>query len=456
MISSAITTAQVEDGVSETGETVPTALEIVSTPRSTPQEAKMLVVPVTSTPKLEGREAAWRLQYALANEVETTCEKLRAAFLSRLSREREEHEALWTTKENTLIKELELRLFEATESAKAKFAAFEAKQALINVAATGENKSSKKVPCGSGQDINPEIERLKEKLAEKEAELELAYATCQPVVEAERQAQARLSRARQAAIEAAKLNQAPYPIKVMGVLDPLKLLNAGMTAIEISALQERIRNPDFHITKIILDERGNMPKQVIDYNHPELVALHFDFGQVVIDEVVRCFLELDTWNPSGRYHVPLPWNVHTDSELEPADIISKLAQQNTEHQSTEHCSNLPPPSSFSSAASAGGTDVRSSGTTIARRPSRRNRNRIATFADSFSSQNTLTSPSSSTAEPSSRPQSIAVLPSSRTTSVSTTSSQIGTPSWVRTPRSIFSFPWNNSNRNPSSTQPSTS
>ena len=266
---------------------------------------------VKAEPMVES-EGLLRLRVAIAGAVEQTCEKLQESFERKLAQERAAHDARWRETELRLKKDLELKIFEAIESAKFKFEAADARRKLMK----------KRVPCG-GDEITSESE-LKRLLAEKEAELDMTYATYRPTLEAQRTAQKKLLAARDAALEAGKTTNA-FAVKVMGVLDPLILVDAGLGAEEISALQERLRHPDFHPFKTVL--KGDDAMQIPDLDHPELVALRFEYGPAVVDEVIRCVQELDSWNPSGRYHVAVPWDNSTDTELDPADVIRRIAQQ---------------------------------------------------------------------------------------------------------------------------------
>ena len=43
-----------------------------------------------------------------------------------------------------------------------------------------------------------------------------------------------------------------------------------------------------------------------------------------MDEVLRCFRELDRWNPSGRYSVSVPWDAAADAELAGLATLRRL------------------------------------------------------------------------------------------------------------------------------------
>ena len=255
-----------------------------------------------------------RLKVELCCRVEQTCEKLKEAFERKLLKEREMLDEAWRETERRLKSELEASLNSAMASACQKFDEARSKELLLPL------KNEKKTKIG----VKDSMESLREALSEKDAELEMAYCTYFPTLEAQRRAQTKLVEAREAALEVAKKHRSDaFGIKVMGVLDPLPLLRAGLQPEEISSLQERLRHPDFHPFKTVMN--GSTPLCVPDDHHPEIVALRFDYGQQVVDDVLRCVTELDEWNPSGRYHVAIPWDHDTNTELQPADIIRKIS-----------------------------------------------------------------------------------------------------------------------------------
>jgi len=310
------------------------------------------IVPTKATPAgATIDEASLRLRLALVSRVEQTCEKLREAFERKLAVERERHEMEWRETENRLRKELDLKLYETTEAAKERFEFTESRKkvllsrrSLICHTSAGDVVEETSSPTAASSAL------LREKLADKEAELDILYATYKPTLEAQRRAQAKLLKAREAAL-ALKV-----PVKVMGVLDPVLLVDAGLRAEEISALQERLRHPDFHPFKTVID--GDDARLVPDLDHPELVALRYEYGFKVCDEVIRCVSELDAWNPSGRYHVAIPWDSATDSELDPADVIRHLGSAPRPREDDENATSRrqPPRGLLSSSSSSSGEE----------------------------------------------------------------------------------------------------
>ena len=278
-----------------------------------------------------GEDALLRVRCDCAATIERTCEALRASFLRRLAREREAHDRDWERTERLLVDELDARLRSATAATAARFSAAEARARLRGRAEGFSSDVPPPLPpsaapsgAGAAARAAAEAAATAEQLRDAKDELELMYMTYNPTLHKQRESQQRLVDARDAALAAARDHPAAgLEVKVMGQLDPAALASCGMGAEEISVLQERLRHPEFHPTKVVVE--GDVARERADREHPELVALRFEYGEVAVDEVLRCFQELDEWNPSGRYSVSVPWDVDRDVELQPADVIARLA-----------------------------------------------------------------------------------------------------------------------------------
>ena len=257
------------------------------------------------TPDKDDANELLRLRADCARDVERACSSLRSTFEQRFAKEKAAHDRRWAETERKMRDDLETALKEASKRADDRYASEAARVELRRRA------SLQSTPVQES-----DLETTK-------AELDLAYATFEPTLEAQRDAQKQLVAARKAAVEASKTNES-IPIKVMGQLDVRRLTAKGMTMLQISELQERLRCHEFQPTRVVVDEHGEA-KDVVDRDDPELVALRVEFGDVAVDEVVRCFRELDAWNPSGRYSVSVPWDPAENEELAPAQVIDRLA-----------------------------------------------------------------------------------------------------------------------------------
>lgn len=243
-----------------------------------------------------------------------TCAALEAAYLRRIEKERLAHEAAWAATSARVASELRADIARAREALEARLAAFRS--------AHFTEPKPHVVHSGTARELEA-----------AQLELEMLHETVGPTVKAQREAQQLLVQAREAAVEASRRKPEAVPIKIMGVLDPAVLISTGMTAEEISILQERLRHPDFYPLKVVA-RPDNTVVEEFDRSHPELVALDFEFGPVAVDEVLRCFKELSDWNPSSRTSLEVPWDVDTDTALRPADVIRRLAHHRPRTSST--------------------------------------------------------------------------------------------------------------------------
>ncbi|KAJ1452979.1 hypothetical protein M885DRAFT_525411 [Pelagophyceae sp. CCMP2097] len=283
---------------------------------------------------------------------------LRALCEKRLEEARAAHDAEWLSIEAGLTSDLEEALRASSSGARledhlSKFASFQQRfqqqlqqqfqQQFQPEVRTGQKSafSGKHACADAALPLNEalggeaEVERLEAsilnltaQLRDKDDELELVYSTFNPTLEAQRAAQQKLIEARAATLEVARKlddSSAPHPlipVKIMGQLDPVALARAGMGVDEISSLQQRLCTPNFHPMHVLVE--NGIPTSTIDENNPELVSLRCDYGAKCVGEVVRCFLELEEWNPSGRYAVRVPWDTTKNKEMPPSQIIRIL------------------------------------------------------------------------------------------------------------------------------------
>eukprot|EP01012_Entosiphon_sulcatum_P002304 TRINITY_DN10468_c0_g1_i1.p1 TRINITY_DN10468_c0_g1~~TRINITY_DN10468_c0_g1_i1.p1 ORF type:complete len:649 (+),score=109.06 TRINITY_DN10468_c0_g1_i1:66-2012(+) len=118
---------------------------------------------------------------------------------------------------------------------------------------------------------------------------------------------AQIVAARQAAVAAARRG-ARIPIKVMGAMDEQYLMRVGIEMETITKLRFEVRHLMSHVHGAAVDAS-------------ESTRLRETYGPVAAAEVERAALELEQWNPSGFYPVPVPWHFKLQRELEPAEII---------------------------------------------------------------------------------------------------------------------------------------
>lgn len=62
----------------------------------------------------------------------------------------------------------------------------------------------------------------------------------------------------------------------------------------------------------------------INPDNEELTKLRNEYGPLVSESVAKCVLEIEEWNPSGRYIWPMPWNFEADKMATMNEIIDHL------------------------------------------------------------------------------------------------------------------------------------
>ncbi|KAG0619333.1 hypothetical protein M758_4G132100 [Ceratodon purpureus] len=76
----------------------------------------------------------------------------------------------------------------------------------------------------------------------------------------------------------------------------------------VSELDGKLRTHDFHPLKTVPDGKPGKMKYAVDENDATLTELRNKYGRVVADAVGAAALEIENWNPSGRYIIRIPWD----------------------------------------------------------------------------------------------------------------------------------------------------
>ncbi|PKU68189.1 factor of DNA methylation 1-like [Dendrobium catenatum] len=186
------------------------------------------------------------------------------------------------------------------------------------------------------EDIDTKIKEIHNRLEEDKEGLEELHNT---LLTKEREANQELNEARAELIGGlSKLLKGPtlIGIKRMGDLDikPFEIAckkkfsaeDADIKASELcSSWDEEIRNPSWHPFKII--EHNGVNEEVIDENDPKLKSLWIDFGDDVYNAVKKALLEINEYNPSGRYPVAELWNCKEDRKATMREVIHYIVKQ---------------------------------------------------------------------------------------------------------------------------------
>lgn len=68
-------------------------------------------------------------------------------------------------------------------------------------------------------------------------------------------------------------------------------------------------------------------QEVIDENDPKLKILWIEFGDDVYNAVKKALLELNEYNPSGRYPVAELWNCKEDRKATMKEVLNYVVKQ---------------------------------------------------------------------------------------------------------------------------------
>jgi hypothetical protein len=170
--------------------------------------------------------------------------------------------------------------------------------------------------------MSPEFEELR-------AKFELLEQMYQPVQTENEQRKQMMSDTRKAALEISRSRQdLNLPTKRMGELDNVRLLELGISAEDISLLQNTVCDPNFHPWRV-QQQRGSARdgvETVVNWTNRQLQDMVRKYdgggnGRQVAQEVLRCNRELNHWNPSGGYCVVIPYHHGERRELNPEELL---------------------------------------------------------------------------------------------------------------------------------------
>ncbi|XP_020597085.1 protein INVOLVED IN DE NOVO 2-like isoform X1 [Phalaenopsis equestris] len=190
-----------------------------------------------------------------------------------------------------------------------------------------------------GEEVYKKIDKLSEELREKNEELEDLDALNQALVVKERKSNDELQEARKeliAGVSELLNNRTMIGIKRMGELDE-RIFHAAcikkyrrevadVKAAEFcSKWQAELKIPEWHPFRIsTLD--GKL-KEIIEENDEKLVALRCELGDEVYGAVALALLEINEYNPSGRYVTSELWSYREGRRATLKEAISYVMKQ---------------------------------------------------------------------------------------------------------------------------------
>lgn len=179
---------------------------------------------------------------------------------------------------------------------------------------------------------------MNEELKEKTEEMEDLEAMNQTPLIKERKSDDELQEARKELISGLSellSNRTLIGIKRMGELDVKAFQNAckerfpkdaEIKAAELcSKWEDELRKPDWHPFQIINVEGKH--QEVIKEEDEKLQELKQELGQEAYNAVTMALLEMNEYNPSGRYIVPEIWNFKEKRKATLKEVIHYVLKQ---------------------------------------------------------------------------------------------------------------------------------
>ncbi|KAL5703596.1 hypothetical protein ACHQM5_022125 [Ranunculus cassubicifolius] len=189
----------------------------------------------------------------------------------------------------------------------------------------------------ASEKLNNEL-KAKEKSLEEKEELEYLESLTQTLVVKERKSNNELQEARNELINGFKdcSTRSMIGVKRMGELNrksfheackrKFSVEEAYEECVKLCSLWENyLRDPKWHPFRMIKTNDGL--KEIVDEEDEKLKALKKEYNDEVYDAVVKALIEINEYNPSGRYIVPELWNYKEDKKASMKDGVVFLVKR---------------------------------------------------------------------------------------------------------------------------------
>ncbi|XP_078176544.1 factor of DNA methylation 5-like [Carex rostrata] len=187
--------------------------------------------------------------------------------------------------------------------------------------------------------VQAKMDELTTELNEKIDEMEDMEALNQTLVVKERKSNDELQEAKKELISGLPdmlIGRAFIGIKRMGEIDDKPIREAFkrkfpkrdaeiQAAMISSKWQDELKNPEWHPFKIVTV--GDKAQEVIQEDDEKLRALKEEFGEEVYKTVTTALLEMNEYNPSGRYTIPELWNYKEGRKASLKEVIQYILKQ---------------------------------------------------------------------------------------------------------------------------------
>ncbi|KAI4356030.1 hypothetical protein L6164_000083 [Bauhinia variegata] len=191
--------------------------------------------------------------------------------------------------------------------------------------------------------LTKEIEKvnaLRKELEEKSEEMEHVESLNRTLIIRESMCKQELYDAREESINRSqdifRGGRSLLRIKRLGELDQKPFQNAciqkysnnewqEVSAQLCSSWEERLKDPHWHpFKKVIVN---GVLKEIIDENDEELKGLRIEYGEKAYKAVVNALMELEEYNPNGRYAISEVWNWKEGRKASLKEIIQYIIRQ---------------------------------------------------------------------------------------------------------------------------------
>uniref|UniRef100_A0A1J3FBR3 Factor of DNA methylation 3 n=1 Tax=Noccaea caerulescens TaxID=107243 RepID=A0A1J3FBR3_NOCCA len=187
-------------------------------------------------------------------------------------------------------------------------------------------------------EIVNKVETFLRGLSEKEGELAHVNKFNQDLVVRERKSNDELQEARRALISNLRDTRSHIGVRRMGELDTKPFMEAMRRkycqedledwAVEVIQLwEEYLKDPDWHPFKRIKLETAETLVEVIDEDDEKLRTLKNELGHDAYQAVANALLEINEYNPSGRYISSELWNFKEDRKATLEEGVTCLLEQ---------------------------------------------------------------------------------------------------------------------------------
>lgn len=192
-----------------------------------------------------------------------------------------------------------------------------------------------------------EVDKISEELKEKDEQLDAMDSINQALIIVERRTNDELEQAKKELIKGLQemsVTRSIIGVKRMGILDEKAFLAAckkkaandvskkaenydlkGESILLLTKWEHEITQPDWHPFKVI-DVNGHA-KEIVQEDDEKLQALKEEAGQEARDVVVKALLEMNEYNPSGRYAVPVLWNFKENRRAPLDEAVDYMLKQ---------------------------------------------------------------------------------------------------------------------------------